>query len=95
MNWQELKKHSLTIYSTSWCPDCTRLEMILRGRDVIFKLIDIDINPDAADELKNATGKTSIPYVKIDNKFFVRGWHEEEAGLWNENVFFKEIEEQL
>lgn len=95
MNWEELKNHDLIVYSTSWCPDCTRLEMRLKSKGVPFTIIDIDAKPEFAKELKASTGESSIPWVKIDNLFFVLGWHRDRPGRWNEEIFFKDIANKI
>lgn len=95
MNWNELKKCDLKVFSTAWCPDCVVLKKLLKKQGVTFEEVDIDELPTAAIELKTATGETSIPWVKINDDFFVRGWHRGEPGSWSEKIFFEDIEANL
>lgn len=95
MNWEKLKNHQLKVYSTAWCSDCVVLKKLFLEKGIVFTDIDIDENPAAATELKAATGETSIPWVNVDNKFFVRGWHRGEPGSWSDKLFFNDIEENL
>lgn len=95
MDWNELKSHELTVYSTKWCPDCHRLKAVLDGQAVNYTEIDIDADPAAADRLQAATGRTAIPFIQIDGGPFIRGWHNEAAGKWNDSIFFSEVEEAI
>ncbi len=95
MNWDDIRKLKLEMYSTAWCGDCHRLKAVFAVNKVDFEEVDIDANPEAAKELMAATGKSAIPFVKVNGDFFIRGWHSEVAGQWSDELFFKEVEEQL
>ncbi len=95
MNWVELNDHKVKIYSTVWCPDCHRLKAVFKQNNANYEEIDIDANPDAAKYLQSKTGKTAIPFVEIDEKCMVKGWHDGSPGKWDEKIFFDEITEQL
>lgn len=91
MNWEKVKTLELTVYSTPWCGDCRRLKRILASQSIAHQEIDIDANPQAAVELKKATGRAAIPYLKLPNEAFVRGWHDESPAGFDERIFFAEI----
>lgn len=95
MTWQELSQHKLVVYSTTWCPDCRRLKMVLDAAGVSYREIDIDKDPKAADHLRAKTNRTAIPFVEIDDGPMVRGWHDEASGHWNEAIFFAEVSSAL
>jgi len=95
MTWEELAQHDLVVYSTTWCPDCKRLLRQLDGHGLSYRDIDIDGDADAARRLQEATGRTAIPYVQIDGKHMIRGWHGDAPGGWDESVFLSEAEEAL
>jgi glutaredoxin len=95
MNWQTLNQHKIEMYSTQWCGDCIRLKRIFAEKKVNYTEVDIEQNPEAAKELQAATGRSAIPFVKIDGDFFIRGWHSEASGSWDDTIFFNEIEEKL
>jgi len=91
MTWDELKQYQLDVYSTTWCGDCRRLKRILADRGVAYNEIDIDADPAAADRLVANTGKRAIPYVQINGAGFVRGYHKEAPGRWQDDLFLAEV----
>lgn len=95
MNWSELAKHSIKVFHTPWCPDCHRLDKIFADNGISYTEVDIDADPTAADYVVKNTGHRAIPYVEIDGKCIVRGWHKEAPGRWNEAIFFQEVEAKL
>lgn len=95
MTWDELKQHELVVYSTTWCPDCRRLKGRLDEQGVVYAEIDIDADVDAAKRLQEVTGRTAIPFVEIDGKGMVRGWHEGSPGKWDPELFLTEVDALL
>jgi glutaredoxin len=69
--------HRLEVFSTRWCPDCTRLKRWLAQRAVPYEEIDIDEDPGAAERLERETGKRAIPFILVDGRNWVRGYHRE------------------
>ena len=60
----------VTVYSTSWCPDCHRLTAFLDERGVEFRKIDIEADPKAAAlVMKHNDGKRRVPTLEIDGEF--------------------------
>jgi len=95
MTWDELNARELVVYSTTWCPDCRRLKQHLEGYGVEYREIDIDADAEAAKHLQAKTGRTAIPYVEVDGRCMVRGWHDEKPGRWDDDLFLAEVAEQL
>ena len=95
MTWAELNTHTLTVYSTTWCPDCVRLKRILDKLNVTYTEIDIDKDPKAAATLKEKTNRTAIPFVEIDGGTMVQGWHPGAPGGFDEAAFLKAAEAAL
>lgn len=91
MTWQDLSRHRLQVYSTTWCPDCHRLKRVFKARGVAFTEIDIDADAAAAERLQKATGRSAIPFVQIDDAGLIRGWHEGEPGGFSETLFLEEV----
>jgi len=46
----------VTVYSTSWCPDCTRSRRVLTNAGIEFAEIDIEKIPGAEDEMRAHNG---------------------------------------
>ena len=95
MTWEELSTHTLVMYTTTWCPDCTRLKQRLDEHNVSYSEIDIDADADAAKRLKAQTGRAAIPYVQVDGLCMVRGWHDGKPGRWDGELFLREVVEGL
>ncbi len=95
MNWEQVKKHKLTVYSTVWCSDCRRFKQRLQEAGVDYDEVDIEEQPEAGQKLKRQTGRSAIPYLEIDGAQWVRGWHDEAPGKWDEKIFFQEFQEAV
>ncbi len=62
---------SVTIYSTTWCPDCRRAKDFLKERGVSFVEINIEDDPDAEDlVLKVNQGRCKVPTIKVGDCYF-------------------------
>jgi hypothetical protein len=55
----------------------------------------IDDVPGAADKLENETGKQAVPFILIDGKRWVRGYHREERSRLSEALLVRELREAL
>ena len=78
MSGQELlNKLEMQVYSATWCPDCRRLERWLEGAGVAHTIVDIEAVPGAAERLERETGKRAIPFILVNGKTWVRGYHRE------------------
>ena len=61
----------ITMYSTTWCPDCRRAKSFLKERGVEFR--EVNIEEDAAAEqivLQANKGKRKVPTIKVGERFF-------------------------
>jgi glutaredoxin 3 len=57
------------VYTTKWCPYCTRARTLLRRKGVSFVDIDIDEEPGRrAEMIRRAGGRTSVPQIFIDGE---------------------------
>ena len=73
----DLEGLDLAVYSATWCPDCRRLETWLAEHGVAYQKVDIETVPGAAEKLENETGKRAIPFLLVNGKRWVRGYHKE------------------
>jgi glutaredoxin len=71
----QLKSLDLQVFSATWCPDCRRLERWLAEHEVPHTLVDIETVPGAAERLEAETGKRAIPFVLVNGRAWVRGYH--------------------
>ncbi len=86
-----LKDHTLAVYSATWCPDCQRLDRWLQEKKVAHQTVRIDQDEGAAEKLEQETGKQAIPFILVDGKKWVRGYHTEDRVRFNESKLLAEL----
>lgn len=94
-NVEFLKDHTLKVYRSSGCPDCTRLERWLRESSVAHQEVLIDRDDSAAAKLEDETGKQAVPFILVDDKTWVRGYHKEERSRFSEAKLLEELRQAL
>ena len=73
----------LLLYSAFWCSDCREAKRFLERHNVLFKEIDIETTPGAADEVVARTGKCAIPQFVMDGEW-VQPYRQGEGFLYEE-----------
>jgi len=59
------------MYGATWCGDCLRAKMFLRERNVPFREVDVDEDPDAEDLVMMVNdGLRKIPTFSVDGRYF-------------------------
>ncbi|VXC95676.1 glutaredoxin 3 [Pseudomonas sp. 8Z] len=58
---------SVVIYSSDWCPFCTRAKQLLSRKGVAFEEINVDGQPALRAEMTRKAGRTSVPQIWIDS----------------------------
>lgn len=71
---QILAKNTVTVFSKSWCPYCTRVKGLFGSLNltVPYEEVELDKRADGAaleSELREMTKSTSVPKVFIKDKF--------------------------
>ena len=56
---------AVTIYLTQWCPYCNRAQALLRDKGVVYTAIDIEAEPARRTEMRQRSGRTSVPQIFI------------------------------
>jgi len=59
----------VTIYIAFGCSDCREAKRFLTKHGILFKEIDIETTPGAADEVLARTGKRSVPQLVINGEW--------------------------
>ncbi|MFN0008333.1 MAG: glutaredoxin family protein [Planctomycetota bacterium] len=90
-----LNGHTLTVYSATWCPDCTRLEQWMASRKVPHENVMIDQRPEAAEKLESETGKQAVPFILVNGRTWVRGYHKEERSRFSEAKLLEELKQAV
>lgn len=58
--------NKVVMYSTGYCPYCTRAEMLLKQRGVTeIEKIRIDSDPSQRDAMMQRTGRRTVPQIFI------------------------------
>lgn len=65
---------TLTVYSSTWCPDCRQAKKFLDENGVDYELVEIDKVEGAAELLEKKTGKRGIPYFVLDGERWERAY---------------------
>jgi len=61
----------LTVYSSSWCPDCRRAKRVLEEADTSFEEVDIDRDAQAeAMVLERSGGRRVVPTLRFDDRLW-------------------------
>jgi mycoredoxin len=61
----------ITMYSSTWCPDCWRAKSFLRARGVAFREVDIEKDPSGgAIVIKANDGKRTVPTLEVGGRYF-------------------------
>ena len=55
----------VTIYSSDYCPYCSRAKALLQARGAAYEEIVVDGKPDVRAHMTELTGRTSVPQIFI------------------------------
>ena len=59
----------IEMYTTMFCPYCSRARALLRGKGVAYVEIDIAEDPERrAEMIERAGGRTTVPQIFIDGE---------------------------
>jgi len=62
---------AITMYSTTWCPDCRRAKSFLKERGVEFREVDIEQDPTGEEIVVKANnGKRKVPTIEVGGRYF-------------------------
>lgn len=65
------REMSLTMYTTTWCPDCRRAKRFLQEHQVEFREIDVETDPGLAALITEKNGgKRKVPTFDHDGHWF-------------------------
>ncbi|ETX12504.1 glutaredoxin [Marinomonas ushuaiensis DSM 15871] len=56
---------TVTIYSSNYCPFCTRAKQLLASKNIAFNEINVDGNNKLRQEMTKKSGRTSVPQIWI------------------------------
>ncbi|MCL9684014.1 glutaredoxin 3 [Legionella maioricensis] len=56
------------MYSTGYCPYCTRAKELLHKKNVAFTDIRVDLQPELRDEMIAKSGRHTVPQIFINGQ---------------------------
>jgi glutaredoxin 3 len=62
---------TVKVYSTQYCPWCTRAKDFLKEHKVEFEDIDVSADRDAAQYMVEKSGQTGVPVIQVGEEFIV------------------------
>ncbi|HJW09777.1 MAG TPA: glutaredoxin family protein [Holophagaceae bacterium] len=88
---RQIQDLDIQVYTADWCPDCRRLDRWMAERGISFPKVDIAADPEAADRLELETGKRAIPFLLVNGRTWVRGYHKELPQRLDGELLVKEV----
>jgi glutaredoxin 3 len=58
----------VVIYSSDWCPFCTRAKHLLDSKGVAFEEIKVDGKPQVRAQMADKAGRTSVPQIWVGER---------------------------
>ena len=86
-----LQTAKLQVYVSTFCFDCRRLKGLLDEHQIQYETVNISNEKDAAERLERETGKRGVPFVLVNDSKWVRGYHLDQPGRLNPEVFVQEL----
>ena len=59
---------AVTMYTTSWCPYCSRARSLLKSKGVTFEDIDVEEAPEKRTEMQARSGRRTVPQIFIGDQ---------------------------
>ncbi len=59
----------VTIYTTTYCPFCTRAKNLFKQKNIAFKEVDITNDTEAREKIEIKTGWMTVPMIFIGDEF--------------------------
>lgn len=57
------------IYTTNYCPYCTRAKQLLKSKNIAFQEIDLTNDSELREKISSQTGHQTVPMIFIGEKF--------------------------
>ena len=59
----------IEVYSSLWCPFCSRAKALLERKGVAYEEIDVDRDPNLRQQMmRRAGGRRTVPQIFIDGR---------------------------
>jgi glutaredoxin 3 len=58
----------IVMYTTSWCPYCTRARKLFEDKGVKYTEIDVEAVDGARAQMQQRSGRTSVPQIFVGDR---------------------------
>ncbi|KTD63007.1 glutaredoxin Grx [Legionella santicrucis] len=58
----------IIMYSTGYCPYCTRARELFQQKNTLFTDIRVDLHPELREEMITKSGRRTVPQIFIDGQ---------------------------
>jgi glutaredoxin 3 len=58
----------VVMYTTGWCPYCSRARKLLAKKGVSFEEIDVEAHPEKRAEMQTRSGRRTVPQIFIGDQ---------------------------
>ncbi|KTD58030.1 glutaredoxin Grx [Legionella sainthelensi] len=58
----------IIMYSTGYCPYCTRARELFHKKNAVFTDIRVDLHPELREEMITKSGRRTVPQIFIDDQ---------------------------
>ena len=59
------------MYSSAWCGDCRRAKLFLRERNISFREVNVEEDPEGEDLVMRVNdGRRKVPTFEADGRYF-------------------------
>lgn len=59
----------VTVYTTDYCPYCSRAKRLLQSKNIIFSEVDLTRDEALREKLEEQTGWMTVPMIFIGDEF--------------------------
>jgi glutaredoxin 3 len=59
---------AITVYTTGWCPYCSRAKALLERKGAAYVEIDIETTTDARADMMARSGRRTVPQIFIGDR---------------------------
>ena len=60
-----MSQPAVVMYTTSWCPYCSRARKLLGSKNVTIEEIDVGAAPEKRAEMQERSGRRTVPQIFI------------------------------
>jgi len=59
---------AVVMYTTGWCPYCSRARKLLESKGVAFEEFDVESQPEKRAEMQARSGRRTVPQIFIGDQ---------------------------